>query len=394
MSGLLTHYHLHSMVARRQSMTATLVGVTLVIGVFCYLLSFAEGLRRALLASGDPRNLLVIAEGATAESNSALSHDEVNRLTALPHIAAERGRQLVSPEVVVQTNVTRRGVRDGAFAGVAVRGVDLEMAMAVRPRVRLVAGRWFRPNQYELTVGAAAARQFNAGTVGARLECGDRTFEVVGIFESGGGAQESEFWGYVSNVSAAYRRDMYSTAMLRLGPVDPAERDETIRRIASAGVALRGICEPDYYAAQQQNARTLREMAGVIVVAMGLGAVFAAMNAMHAAIARRGREIAMLRAIGFSSRRILCGLIAESTLVALAGGLLGCVMCAGYVWLTGATRDLVGTTTFTSVAFSLRTSAGAIVSSLLVSALIGVVGGWWPARRALRMPVTVALRAS
>lgn len=391
---LATHYHLRSLSQRRWSMIATLLGVALVVGVFCYLLSFANGLRRALAVSGDARNVLVIAEGATAESNSAVTHEEVGRLMTVPHVAIENGRTLVSPEVVVQTNVTRRGDAGGAFASVAVRGVDLDVATQVRARVKLTEGRWFRAGQDELVVGAAAARQFNAGAIGARLECGDRTFDVVGVFAAGSGAHESEFWGHVSNVAAAYKRDMYSTAVVRLDSTEDAARRAALARIASSGVALRGVPEQDYYAAQTQNARVVRDLALVIVAAMGFGAVFAAMNAMHAAIARRGREIAMLRAIGFAPRRIARGLIGESILVTLTGGLLGCAACSAYVWLTDATRDLVGTTTFTSVAFSVRTSAVEILYSLAVAVVIGLLGGWWPARRATRVPITQAIRAA
>jgi len=391
--SLVLHYNVRQLHVRPWSTVATLSSVALVIGVFCYMLVFADGLRRTLAVTADPRNLIVLAEGATAESNSAVSHDDAVRLAAVPHLAVDpRGRPLVSPEVVVQTNVARRNDDSGALAGVAVRGVDLDVATTVHPSVMLVEGRWFRPGSDEIVVGYAAARQFRQGSIGAIVECGDRRFELVGIFRAAGGAHESEFWGHVSNVAAAYRRDMYSCAILRLKSADESVVRETVDRIASSTVALRAVPEGSYYAGQTENARIVQSLAWMILAIMSVGAVFAAMNVTHSALVGRKHEIGMLRALGFSRRRLMMGLVGESTVVALAGGLLGCAVVAFLIAVGGGTRDLVGTTTFTSVAFTLRLRAVHVVASLAVAAAIGVLGGVWPSHRATCTPVVQSLR--
>jgi putative ABC transport system permease protein len=378
---------------RRTRTGLTLLGIALVVGVFCYLLCFADGLRRALARSGDPHNLIVLAAPATAESNSAIMHNEAQRLEGLPQAARSAdGRPLVSFEYVVQADVARRGDPMHAHAGVAIRGVDPEIALLVHADVELAEGRWFESGTNELVVGVTAARQFVQGTVGASIDCGERTFTVVGVFRAGGGVHESEFWGYGPNVADAYRRAAFSSATVRLPAADPAIVAAASERIAAAGIALRAVAEPEYFAGQTQSARALEGLALVLVTIMGVGAVFAATNTMYAAVAGRTREIGTLRAIGFSGRQIMLGVFAESLAIAGGGGVLGCLGCAALIWLDRSTKDLVGTVTFTSVAFALGLSARNVIWSLAVAVIIGLVGGIWPARAASRLSVVTALR--
>jgi putative ABC transport system permease protein len=371
----------------------TMLGVGLVVGAFCYLLCFADGLRRALARSGDDRNMIVLAEPATAESNSEVRHEEYQRLKGLPQAAQDpQGRPLVSAEYVVQTDVTRRGDLSRTSASIAVRGVDPGIARQVHTAVELVAGRWFEPGANELVVGAAAARQFNEGTLGARVACGDRTFTVVGLFSAAGGVHESEFWGYFSNVADAYRRPTFSSVVVRLRSADGATAASAKERVAAAGIALRAIAEPEYFAGQTQNARVLEDMALLLVFVMGIGTAFAATSTMYAAVSGRTREIGVLRAIGFSGGCVLTSVLLESLILAAGGGVLGCLGCAAVVVLDRGMKDLVGTVTFTSVAFTVQMSAANVALSLLVTAVIGLAGGYWPARAAGRLPVVQALR--
>jgi putative ABC transport system permease protein len=378
---------------RRVRTGLTLLGIALVVGVFCYLLCFADGLRRALARSGDPRNLIVLAAPATGESNSAIMHYEAQRLEGLPQAArSAQGRPLVSLEYVVQTDVARRGDRSRAHASVAIRGVDPEIALLVHRGVELTEGRWFELGTNELVVGATAARQFVPGTLGASIDCGERTFTVVGVFRAGGGVHESEFWGHAANVADAYRRAAFSSATVRLPSAEPAVVAVASERIAAAGIALRAVPESEYFANQTQSARALEGLALVLVTIMGVGAVFAATNTMYAAVAGRTREIGTLRAIGFSGRHIILGVFAESLAIAVGGGVLGCLGCAAAIWLDRSTKDLVGTVTFTSVAFAVGLSTINVVWSLAVAVIIGFVGGIWPARAASRLTIVTALR--
>ena len=388
-------YQIENLRLQRTRTVLTVAGVALVVAVFCYLLCFADGLRRALDLSGDPRNMIVIAEGATAESNSAFFPEDLHKLAGLPQIALDdAGRPLLSPEYVVQTRVVRRGDESGAGASVIVRGVGLDVARQVHTKVELAAGRWFNAGADELVVGTAAAKQFARLTIGSTLACGDRNFAIVGEFRAGGGVHESEMWGHGPNIAAAYRRAAYSSATARLRSADTATVTEAGARIASAAIALRGRSEPAYFATQAGNARLLEGMALVLVVIMGAGAILAAMNTMHAAVSGRIRQIGMLRAIGFSHGRILAGILAESLTLALAGGVLGCVAVAVLIGLDRGTKDLVGTATFTSVAFTVGITGVNVVLSLVVAGAIGFFGGLWPARAASRIPIVQALRVA
>ncbi len=380
---------------RRMRTMLMLLGVALVIGVFCYLLCMADGLRRALARSGDARNLIVLAAPATSESNSAVMRDEAQRLEGLPQAArSPAGRPLVSLEYVVQTDVTRRGDPSRAHASAAIRGVDLELARLVHADLELSAGRWFTPGADELVVGATAARQFVQGSLGAKVDCGDRTFTVVGVFRAGGGVHESEFWGHGSNVAEAYRRAVFSSATIRLPSAEPSLIAAARDRIAAAGIGLRAVPEPEYFAGQTQSAQALEGLALVLVTVMGVGAAFAAANTMYAAIAGRTREIAMLRAIGFSGWQVMLGIFTESLAIALAGGVLGCLGCAALIVFDQSTRDLVGTVTFTSVAFRVGLAPVNILWSLLVAISIGLLGGIWPARAASRLTIVSGLRVA
>ena len=320
-------------------------------------------------------------------------HDEAQRLEGLPQAACSAlGRPLVSFEYIVQTDVARRGDSSRTCASVAIRGVDPEIAPLVHTDVQLTEGRWFEPGTNELVVGVTAARQFVQGGLGASVDCGERTFTVVGVFRAGGGVHESEFWGYAPNVADAYRRAAFSSATVRLPSAEPAVVAAASERIAAAGIALRAVAEPEYFAGQTQSARALEGLALVLVVIMGIGAVFAATNTMYAAVAGRTREIGTLRAIGFSGRQIMLGVFVESLTIAVGGGVLGCLGCAAMIWLDQSTKDLVGTVTFTSVAFALGLSVRNVVWSLAVAVIIGLVGGIWPARAASRLAVVTALR--
>jgi len=385
-------YDLRNLQVRRLRTWSTLLSVGLVVGVFCYLMCFADGLRRALLRTGDPHNLIVLAEGATAEANSSISHDEAARLAAVPRVArGPDGRLLVSPQVILQTNVMRRGAGEGGYVSVVVRGVYAGVALQVHRQVELAAGRWFRAGADELVVGLKAAERF-AVDLGASMDCGERTFKVVGVFHAAGSAHESELWGHLSNVAAAFRRTRYSSVVVRLAASDAAAVGAARERIASAGIGLRPVPEPEYQAERARGAGVIRALATALALLMGAGAVFAALNTMHASVAARIREFAVLRAIGFSRRSVTLAVLLESLALAIAGGLLGCAACAVFLHAGHTTRDLVAGSTFSSIAFDVTLTPGSLGLSLGVAAAIGLLGGLWPARAATRPPVVVALR--
>jgi len=320
----------------------------------------------------------------------------VQRLASVPGVACdEAGRPLVSAEYLVHIDIRRRRDPQAAPAGILVRGLDLQIATRVRPEVRLVAGRWFAPGAAELIVGRSAQQQFAGLEIGSRLTCGDREFQIVGTFTAGGSALESELWGHASNVADACRRTTCSAAVVRLTSAEGRVVAAARERIGSACVGLRAVAEPQYYGAQARSAGLLRRSALVLVALMrSAAAVLAATNTMLSSVAGRTRELGVLRALGFSPGAVCAGVVLESVAIALPGGVLGCLACAAMIALAGRTYDFVGMmSTYTSVAFTVRLSAVNLLASLGVATVVGVLGGLWPARAAVRVPVVNALRA-
>ena len=385
-------YAARQVVARLRQNFLTVVCVGLVVAVFGYLLSISDGLRKALRLTADSALVIVLAEPATAESNSAISHEDAQKLAAVPGVALGRaGQPCVSCEYVVQADVHRPG---GSRASAIVRGVDPSVALQVRPAVKVINGRWFNPGSDELVVGRTAALQFLEGRAGKKLLCGDRLFEVVGVIDSGGGVHESEFWGYAPNIKQAYRRTMYSSATLRLENSDADHVAAVCERIGSACVALRGVHSPAYYESQGRGAVMIERLNMGLVLLMGLGAVFAAANMMHATVASRTRELGVLRAIGFSPRQVLVAVILESLLLSLIGGAVGAVLCGLWLTILHPSKDLVSSATFSSLAFRVSYSLKCAGWSLAIAAIIGLAGGIWPARSAGRLSITSALRSN
>ena len=377
--------------ATRVGLTAAAVGV--VSGVLCYLLSLTDCLHQALRHETDPRNVIVLAEASTAESNSGFPFDRMQLLKGIPGVARDGdGAALVSGELLAPLRIARRDAAN-QHVNVALRGVDLEPAQKVHTRVRLVAGRWFDAGADELVVGRAAQRRMAGTELGDEILVGAHRFRIVGVLEAGGGAHESEFWGRRANIGAALQRAGLSSATLRLGSDDPQTISDVQRQISAANIGLRPIRESDYFSNQTASGRLLEALAGGLALIMAVGAIFAAVNTMYAAVAGRTREIGVLRAIGFSRRRVLLGFLFESAMIGLLGGLAGCAICWAVLQMESGLRDLTGPNLFISVAFALRVTQRAFGLGLLAGILIGVLGGLAPAWAASRVMVVRALRA-
>lgn len=381
-------YNLRNLFVRKTSTILTVMGVALVITVFAALMAFAEGVRTALSISGTENNVVVLKQGATAESNSAISIRDANRLTSLQLLASdEQDRPLISPEVVVMASVTR--IDGSSTSNVAVRGVG-PMAFKVHQDVSLVRGKMFSPGALEVIVGKSILRRFKNVDIGDKVQLGlsnNRHFTVVGIFEADGGALESEIWGYRSVIMDIYRRTQYSSVIVRLS--SPYHVDEVVKKIKSPSIGLAGMSERDYYRSQGGSAEIVRRLAGILVVIMGIGAAFAVANAMFAAVAGRTREIATLRAIGFGRSSIMICFILESVLLSLIGGAIGCAIS---LMFNGRTLDVLADNTFTMLAFEMTVTPQILVRSMIIALVVGLVGSFQPARRAANLELIEALR--
>jgi putative ABC transport system permease protein len=364
------------------------IGIAGVVGVLTSILAMGEGFRATLGQAGKPDRTIVMRSGATSELTSGLGREAVDVIKGAAGLARNAdGRAIASAEVMVIADLPRRGT--GLLANAPIRGVQPE-AFELRPEVHIVAGRGFEPGPRELIVGRGAASQFAGLEVGARLAFRDADWTVVGIFEADGGVHESELWGDAETVMSAYRRNGFQSVTAQLengGAIDvfQAALDEDPR------VNVKAETLQSYYAAQSRQMTTLINVLGYAVgYIMAVGALFGALNTMYAAVSTREREIATLRAIGFGGGPILVSVMAEALLLALLGGILG----GGLAWLffNGYTVSTLGAN-FSQVAFDFRVTGELLLKGISWSLAIGLVGGLLPALRAVRQPVTTALRA-
>lgn len=379
-------YNLRSLAVRRLSAFMTAGGVALVVAVFVATLALAGGLERAFVETGQPLNVLVIRQGSLVETSSAVSRDQWQALRFLPGIPQDAGgRPLASAEVVVLFNLLRR---DGVAANVLVRGIGRE-GLALRPQVRLVAGRLFEPGRREVIAAAGLVRRFAGLDLGATVQLGAERWRVVGVFEAGRTAFDSEVWGDAEEVARVYDRDHFSSVLLRAA--DAAARDRLVARIGGdPQLKLKALAETAYYAEQTVSAKPVKFIGLFMAGVMAVGAAFAAMNTMYASVASRGPEIATMRLLGFRRRQILFAFLLEALLIALAGGLLGCLLALP---LHGLSTGTVNFRTFSEVAFDFRITGRLLAEGLLFAAAVGVAGGLLPAVRAARQPLATAIRA-
>lgn len=381
-------YNLRNLVVRRTTTLMTALSITLTVAVFLTLMALAQGLQSSLAVTGSPLNVLILGRGAQSEGVSVISRDLLNTIQYLHGIASDPdGTPRVSPELVELIHLRERGGH--RRANVTVRGVTME-APLLRPKFRIVAGHMFRSGLRQVVVGRRIVDRFRDCALGDKLKFGHGYWKVVGIFTAGNSAYSSEIWTGVNELGQAFERDNYSDVIVRArnaGAVAGLEHEITSDR----RLRLKAETERAYYASQTQTAGSIRIFGLFITVLMAIGASFAAMNTMYAAVARRTREIGTLRALGFSRASILIAFMAESVLIALVGGVLGCLVALPVGNITTGTTNLV---TFSEVAFNLRVTPELMALALAFSALMGLLGGFLPAWHASRESIVAALRSA
>jgi ABC-type antimicrobial peptide transport system permease subunit len=380
-------YNLRNLVVRKTMTLMTAGGIALVVAVLVLTLALAHGFQAALVATGRDDNLLVMRTGATSEVQSSVTRDGARILEADPAMSRlPDGRTQAVGEVVVLTNLTRRG--SVASSNIVVRGVD-DRVLAVRPEVRLVEGRFFRPGVDEVIVGRPTARRFSGCGLGETVRFGSRDWRVVGLFEANGAGFESEIWGDVETLMPAFDRTTYQSVTLRME--DPNQFSAIKARLeADPRLQVDVRRESEYYAAQSdQIAQLIRVLGMFLVIVMAVGAIFGALNTMYAAVGSRTREIGTMLALGFTPRSVLRSFLIESVLLSLVGGVLGCLLSLP---IHGVSTGTTNWSTFSEVAFQFRITPGILATGLLASVLLGLIGGYFPARNAARRTVHEALR--
>ena len=382
-------YNARSLLQRPVSTAFTALGIALVVAVFIGMLALANGFRAALVRTGSAENVLILRDGADSELSSSIDRATVSILSSSPHVATGAdGRPLVSPEAYVVIPLPRKGRDTTGLANVVVRGVS-PAVWSVRANLRIVAGRRPESGRSEVCVGEKMAARFDHTAVGETLRFGGRDWTVVCRFTAGGSAFESEIWGENEQVMPVFRRTEFQSVTFRFE--DPGAYEEARRALESdKRLTVDVYREADFYAQQSQLLGSILQALAIMITGiMALGAVFGAINTMYAAVASRSPEIAVLLTLGFRPRSVLASFLAESALIALVGGVIGGLIALP---VNGMVTSTTNWASFSEIAFSFRITPGLLLSGLVFALVMGLVGGFFPARRAARLPVVEALR--
>jgi putative ABC transport system permease protein len=337
---------------------------------------------------GDEDTIMVMRAGADSEMTSGMTGDHARIIQDKPGIARDADGPLASPELLVI--VDHPLIRSGTNANVPLRGVE-PRAFKVHTNVKIVEGRAFEPGRNEILAGRAASRQFSGLTVGSVVKWGDSEWTVVGIFEAGGSAAESELWCDAKVLQPAYRRgNSYQSVIVRLASHDSFDQLKDALT-TDPQLSVTAIREPEYYERQSQTLQTVIRTVGVaIALLMGIGAVFGAINTMYNAVASRSREIATLRALGFGSVPVVVSVLAEAVALSVTGGVIGGLIA--WAAFDGYQTSTMNFQSFSQVAFAFAVTPSLLGLALVYAVLMGLLGGLLPALRAARLPVVTALR--
>ena len=380
-------YNIRNMVLRKGLTVMTALGIALTVTTAVFIMALLAGLQKAFQSTGNPLNVLVLRKGSTSELTGPFPQEDFQTLKTLSGIAKDKaGDPLVSGEITVVIAIPRK---DGSGeANVTVRGL-MQDGLALRPTVRLTEGRWFTPGQREVVVSKSIRKRFTNASVGDALEFGKGSWKVVGVFDAGGMAYESEIWGDVNQMSSDFdRQGVYSSAYLRA--TDAVAADALKHRVSDdQRLKLDGMLEPEYYATQTKSGAVIKFIGWLVAAIMAIGSSFAAMNTMYAAVAYRSREIATLRVIGFSRPSILTSFVLEAVLLSLLGAVVGIILMLPFNGMTTGTQNQV---TFSEVVFGLQMTPGVVTAAIIFAVIMGLFGGIFPAWHASRREILVALR--
>lgn len=389
-------YNVRNLRLRKGLTIMTALGIALTVTTAIFLMALLAGLHRAFVNSGNPLNVLVLRKGSEAELSGGFDASLYPTLRTLPGITKDsHGEPMTSGEWVVVIILPRK---DGTGeVNVTVRGMmpdGLEMRQLPGPEnhpgVKLVAGDWFHTGQREVVVSKSIRDRFTHANIGDTMEFGKGSWKVVGVFDAGGSAYESEVWGDVNQMASDFdRQGGFSSAYLHA--TDPIAADALKNRVSDdQRLKLEGMLETDYYAKQTSSGAPIKVIGIVVAFIMAIGSIFAAMNTMYAAVAYRGREIATLRVIGFSRPSILTSFVLESLLLALLGAAAGILLMLPFNGMQTGTSNAV---TFSEVVFALRITPQVAMYAIIFALIMGFVGGLAPAWHAARQNILNALRS-
>lgn len=381
-------YNIRSVKARWTSTIVAVLGIAGTVGVFVAMLSLARGFRATLVASGSKDNALIVRAGATSEMTSGVSLDEVKVIQDEPGIARGADGPLITSEAVLMAPIPL--LSTGTDANVELRGVSPNV-LEIRKQVRIVEGRMFKAGLAEVVVGKNANTTYQGLTLGNTIALGSLRWQIVGIFDAGGSSFDSEVWADARLLDSAFNRPDTSFQSVTVHLTSPDALNQLKDAVTSDPRLNVDVArEIDYYAKQSTSMTTLiTRLGGFVAMIMAIGAVFGALNTMYSAVADRGREIATMRALGFGGPSVVVSFLIEALLISFVGGLLGCL---AVLRLNGLTTSTINFQTFSNLAFAFKITPDLLVTGIVFALAMGVLGGFFPAVRAARLPVATALR--
>lgn len=383
-----TAVNILSLPQRLASSLVAIIGVSAVVGVFAGVLSMASGFQKTMIAAGSPETAVILRAGSTGELSSGISNEQVNIVSNAPGVRKDGETPIVSAELYVLVDVAKKS--NDEDANVPLRGVQ-PGAFKVRDNLSMVEGRTFETGKNELIVGRGAQGQFKGLEVGSVVPFGVTEWTVVGAFEDDGSVAESELWADVRVIQAAYRRgNSFQSIRVKLESPDSMETLKTALE-EDPRIDVDVFDERQFYSQQSEAMTTFIEAVGYpVTILMAFGAIFGALNTMYSSVSARGKEIATLRAIGFGPLAVLVSVMVESAVLAVIGGLLGGGLA--FLFFNGFTVSTLNAASFSQVVFDFAVSPGLLLQGLVAAVIIGLVGGIFPAWRAVRIPVAAALR--
>jgi putative ABC transport system permease protein len=381
-------YNFRSIRARWTSTIVAVLGIAGTVGVFVAMLSLARGFKATLVASGSPDNALVMRAGSPTEMMGGVTLDSIKVIQDAPGIARGPNGPLVTQEVVGVVPIPL--ISTGTDANVQIRGVSPNV-LEIRKFAKIEQGRMFNSGVSEIVVGKNASKTYSGLTVGNKIDMAGGHWEVAGVFDAGGSSFDSEIWcdSHVLNDILKRPSNIFQSVTVHL---ESPESFKILKDSLTSDPRLNVDVtrEVDYYAKQSTTMTTLIKVLGGFVAAiMAIGAIFGALNTMYSAVSERGREIATMRAVGFSSWNVILSFLFEALLISLVGGILGCLVVLP---LNGWTTNTLNFQTFSNLAFAFKITFGVLCWGVFFALVMGVLGGLLPAVRAAIRPVAVALR--
>lgn len=381
-------YTWRNLTARKLTTLLTACGMALVVFVFATVLMLEEGLRKAMVDTGSPDNVIVTRRSAGTEVQSLVERDQAAIVENQPEVAYSiDGARLASKETIVLIALAKRD--SNKASNVLIRGVG-QKGIELRPQVEIMEGRMFHPGSTEIIAGKNIADRYKGAGVGETLRFAQREWTVVGIMDAGKSGFDSEIWGDVDQLMQAFRRPVYSSVILKLN--DAATFPELKSRIENdPRLTLEAKRESVFYAEQSQVlANFIRYLGMMLSIIFSAGAIIGAMITMYASVANRATEIGTLRALGFRRRNILSAFLVEALMLGAAGGVIGLIMASFMQFFTISTMNWQS---FSELAFSFILNLEIILKSFAFALIMGVVGGFLPAARAARLKIVDSLRA-